>query len=149
MAPVVEIAAPRAVRDTDTLCDLARRALCFWRCDRDYFFAEGSKCAAARDACAAACCPRRAWVVRALGTTREREMSKYADPLERKEFLGTLTEEEARLLRRRRAETKSDGRGAGETEHDEAGGGTTETGASVDLVKVEKGWGRRVGERER
>jgi len=104
MAPVVEIAAPRAVRDTDTLCDLARRALCFWRCDRDYFFAEGSKCAAARDACAAACCPRRAWVVRALGTTREREMSKYADPLERKEFLGTLTEEEARLLRRRRAE---------------------------------------------
>ena len=31
-------------------------------------------------------------------------MSKYADPLERKEFLGTLTEEEARLLRRRRAE---------------------------------------------
>jgi len=100
MAPVVEIAAPRAVRDTDTLCDLARRALCFWRCDRDYFFAEGSKCAAARDAC----CPRRAWVVRALGTTREREMSKYADPLERKEFLGTLTEEEARLLRRRRAE---------------------------------------------
>ena len=46
-------------------------------------------------------------------------------------------------------ETKSDGRGAGETEHDEAGGGTTETGASVDLVKVEKGWGRRVGERER
>ena len=46
-------------------------------------------------------------------------------------------------------ETKSDGRGAGETEHDEAGGGRTETRARVDVVKVEKGWGRRVGERER
>mmetsp|Transcript_1027 Transcript_1027/g.4327 ORF Transcript_1027/g.4327 Transcript_1027/m.4327 type:complete len:388 (+) Transcript_1027:2640-3803(+) len=109
MAPVavaanVEIAAPLAVEDTATLCDLVRGALCFWRCERDYFFAEGSKCARARDACAAACRLPPECVVRALGTTREREIAKHTDPLERKEYLGTLTEEEARTLRRRRAE---------------------------------------------
>ena len=109
MAPVavaanVEIAAPLAVEDTATLCDLVRGALCFWRCERDYFFAEGSKCARARDACAAACRLPPEWVTRALGTTREREIAKHTDPLERKEYLGTLTEEEARTLRRRRAE---------------------------------------------
>ena len=109
MAPVavaanVEIAAPLAVEDTATLCDLVRGALCFWRCERDYFFAEGSKCARARDVCAAACRLPPEWVTRALGTTREREIAKHTDPLERKEYLGTLTEEEARTLRRRRAE---------------------------------------------
>lgn len=38
-------------------------------------------------------------------------------------------------------ETKSDGRGVGEIEYDEVGGGMMEMGVSVDFVKVEKGWG--------
>ena len=88
--------------DDEGLCELLYRHFCFWRCERDYCFAEGSKCARARDAC---CWPCPASAKTSLcGTSREREIASYEDELERKEFLGTLTVEEARALKRRRAD---------------------------------------------
>ena len=103
--PVVAAAAAAPVGfmdDDEGLCELLYRHFCFWRCERDYCFAEGSKCARARDAC---CWPCPASAKTSLcGTSREREIASYEDELERKEFLGTLTVEEARALKRRRAD---------------------------------------------
>ena len=92
---VAAAAAPVGFMDDDEgLCELLYRHFCFWRCERDYCFAEGSKCARARDAC---CWPCPASAKTSLcGTSREREIASYEDELERKEFLGTLTVEEAR-----------------------------------------------------
>ena len=100
---VAAAAAPVGFMDDDEgLCELLYRHFCFWRCERDYCFAEGSKCARARDAC---CWPCPASAKTSLcGTSREREIASYEDELERKEFLGTLTVEEARALKRRRAD---------------------------------------------
>ena len=100
---VTAAAAPVGFMDDDEgLCELLYRHFCFWRCERDYCFAEGSKCARARDAC---CWPCPASAKTSLcGTSREREIASYEDELERKEFLGTLTVEEARALKRRRAD---------------------------------------------
>ena len=100
---VTAAAAPVGFMDDDEgLCELLYRHFCFWRCERDYCFAEGSKCARRRDAC---CWPCPASAKTSLcGTSREREIASYEDELERKEFLGTLTVEEARALKRRRAD---------------------------------------------
>ena len=46
---VAAAAAPVGFMDDDEgLCELLYRHFCFWRCERDYCFAEGSKCARAR-----------------------------------------------------------------------------------------------------
>ena len=43
---VAAAAAPVGFMDDDEgLCELLYRHFCFWRCERDYCFAEGSKCA--------------------------------------------------------------------------------------------------------
>lgn len=91
------------IDDEVGFCDLFRARLCFWECSRDYCFASGSRCAAVRDATCGLICPEQAFV-RFLGTTREREVAEYEDMLERKEFLGTLTADEERMLARRRRE---------------------------------------------
>ena len=88
--------------ETLGLCDLFRATFCFWECSRDYCFSSGSRCARVRDlACA---CVSENVKTRWVGTSREREIAKYVDPLERKEFLGTLSAAEARILRKRRQE---------------------------------------------
>lgn len=88
--------------ETLGLCDLFRATFCFWECSRDYCFSSGSRCARVRDlACS---CVSESVKTRWVGTSREREIAKYVDPLERKEFLGTLSAAEARILRKRRQE---------------------------------------------
>ena len=102
-AVVAAAAVPAGFMDDDEgLCEILYRNFCFWRCERDYCFAEGSKCARARDVC---CWPCPVSTKTSLcGTSREREIASYDDELERKEFLGTLTADEAKALKKRRAD---------------------------------------------
>lgn len=88
--------------ETLGLCDLFRATFCFWECSRDYCFSSGSTCARVRDVLCA--CVSEQTKVSLVGTSREREIAKYVDPLERKEFLGTLSADEAQMLRKRRQE---------------------------------------------
>lgn len=101
--PLVRADAPEDDFDeTLGLCDLFRATFCFWECSRDYCFSSESRCARARDlACA---CFSESTKMRWVGTSREREIAKYVDPLEKKEFLGTLSAPEARVLLKRRQE---------------------------------------------
>jgi len=96
-------AAPEGFMDDEEgMCQILYRHFCFWKCERDYCFAEGSKCARVRDVC---CWPCPASTKTSLcGTSREREVASYDDELERKEFLGTLTADEAKALKKRRAD---------------------------------------------
>lgn len=59
----VEIVVLFVVEDMVMFCDFVCGVLCFWWCERDYFFVEGLKCARARDACAAACRLLSEWVM--------------------------------------------------------------------------------------
>ena len=81
------------------ICTAVRRAVCGdAECTRDWWCAKDSSCARARDAALPAALARVFW------TSAEREVAKYTDELERKEFLGTLTAHERRALKRRREE---------------------------------------------
>ena len=94
--------------DADFEQDIEREDVCAFvysvicgdaQCTRDWWCAKGSKCARVRDT--VLCCDA---LVRVFWTTAEREVAKYTDELERKEFLGTLTDDERRALKRRREE---------------------------------------------
>lgn len=85
--------------EDETLCELLHRKLCFWQLNREYCFGKGSRLASWRDL---ACAPFPELAKWACMTDEERRIASFEDALERKEYLGTLTEEEARALRRRR-----------------------------------------------
>ena len=87
--------------EDETLCELLNRKLCFWQLNREYCFGKGSRLATWRDL---ACAPFPEVAKWMCMTDEERRIASFTDALERKEYLGTLTDEDARALRRRRME---------------------------------------------
>lgn len=85
--------------EDETFCELLNRKLCFWQLNREYCFGKGSRLASWRDLACAAFPEMAKWMCM---TDEERRIASFTDALERKEYLGTLTDEDARALRRRR-----------------------------------------------